>query len=161
MRQQNSDVGLSLALSLVFFWGTAALCDELIINNDSQFFSQVLEAVKNFGGIPWTLKAASIVTLIISSMKVSFLRPFWDKLGWIKAILAPILGLSGGILLLSKDHSLTMPGVFAYMFAGAGAIVLHEMLDGMKQIPGIGSTYVSVIQFLQNILKAPKQPEVK
>jgi hypothetical protein len=121
-----------------------------------QFFSLILEAVKAFGGIPWTLKIASIITVVISSMKVSFIRPFWEKLGWIKGIVAPLLGLLAGILLLTKEQSLTLPGVFAYMFAGAGAIVLHEMLDGVKAIPGIGDAFVSIINFLQNVLKAPK-----
>ena len=118
-----------------------------------QFLNLVLEAVKNFGGIPWTLKIASILTLILSTMKVSFMRPLWDKLGWAKALAAPVLAIVVGLLSLQP---FSLAGLVAYLFAGAGAIVLHQMLDGVKGIPGVGGAFVSVIEFLQKMLKAPQ-----
>lgn len=150
---------LAMFLSVFLFTFYSWASDMELIPAD-QFFNQVLQAVKDFGGIPWTLKIASIITLIISTMKVSFIRPLWEKLGWIKGIVAPVLGLAGGILILVSEGHFSISGLFAYMFAGAGAIVLHEMLDGLKQIPGIGSTFLSIIEFAQSALKAPK-PESK
>ena len=126
----------------------------------SIFLTQVLEAVKSFGGIPWTLKIASVILLIIASMKVSMIRPLWDKLGWRKNLLAPLLGLIAGVLMLSKENMLTLPGVGAYLFAGAGAIILHEILDAVKEIPGIGNSYLKVIEFMQGLLKKPASPKV-
>lgn len=121
-----------------------------------QFFNQVIELVKSFGGIPWTMKIAGIIMLIIATMKVTFLRPLWDKLGWIKGFVAGILGLIAGVLMLSKENMLSFPGVVAYMFSGMGAVVLHQMLDALKQIPGIGPVYVQIIDFIMNLAKAPQ-----
>lgn len=118
-----------------------------------QFLNLVLEAVKNFGGIPWTLKIASILTLVLSTMKVSFMRPLWDKLGWGKMLAAPILALAVGLLSLQQ---FSFAGLVAYLFAGVGAIVLHQMLDGVKGIPGVGGVFLSIIEFVQKMLKAPR-----
>ena len=119
------------------------------------FFAQVLELVKEFGGMPWTLKIAAIIMLIVSSMKVSFFRPLWDKIGNFKSIVAPFLGLFAGVISLGKD--LSFAAAIAYMFSGAGAIVLHELLDSVKNFPGLGKIYVSVIDFIEKILKKPEK----
>lgn len=120
-----------------------------------QFCVQVFDAIKAFGGIPWQLKVASIITLIIASMKVSILQGLWAKLGSAQVLLAPILGLIGGILSLKSSNQLTASGVWAYVYAGAGAIILHEVLDAVKGLPGIGSVYVSIINFAENLLQSP------
>jgi hypothetical protein len=113
------------------------------------FLAQVFEAVKGLGGLSWMGKIASIMLLIVASMKVSFLRPLWDKLGPAKAILAPVLGLIAGCIAMP---SLSLQGLMAYLFAGAGAIVLHELLDALKSVPGLGGLYVGVIDFVMKLL---------
>jgi hypothetical protein len=118
-----------------------------------QFLVMVFENVKAFGGLSWTLKIATIVLLLIGSMKVSALRPYWDKLGSLKAFAAPVLSLVAGILSLSVGGSITLSGVTAYLFAGAGAIILHELLDAIKKAPGIGPMYIIGIEFMQKFLK--------
>lgn len=127
------------------------------------FFALVLEAIKGFGGVSWVLKIASIITIIISSMKVSFLNDLiWSKLGAFKSWVAPILGLIAGILMLSKDGGLTLAGVFAYISAGGGAIILHELLDSIKAIPGLGPTWIWIINMIEASLgKKPDQPVIK
>jgi len=117
-----------------------------------QFLAQVFELIKSFGGMSWTLKIAGIVLLVIASMKVSFLRPLWDKLGQWKAFAAPMLGLLAGILSLQP---ITLTGVVAYLFAGAGAIVLHELLDAVKAMPWVGAMFKSIIELVQKLLKKP------
>lgn len=119
------------------------------------FFVQVWELIKQFGGMPWTLKVSAIVLILLSSMKVSFLRPLWDKLGSFKPVAAPLLGLLAGVFSLGKQGDLSLPGITAYMFSGAGAIVLHELLNSVKGLPGIGKIYISAIDFLQKLLKRP------
>lgn len=120
------------------------------------FLAQVLDAVRNFGGLTFALKLSSIVMLVLASMKVTMLRPFWDKLGNYKALAAPFLSLVAGVVALTVDGQLTLPGVFAYLFAGSGAIVMHELLDAVKAIPGIGGAYVAIIDFIQGLFLKKK-----
>lgn len=116
-----------------------------------EFFNQVLALIKGFGGLSWSMKISGVVLLILATMKVSFLRPLWDKLGNFKAIAAPVLGLLAGVLSLSLSGQLTLPGVAAYVFVGAGALTLHELLDMVKLIPGLGPIWLWVINLIQGI----------
>lgn len=121
------------------------------------FLSQVLAFIKSFGGLSMVLKIAGIVTLIISTMKVSILNQLiWSKLGKLKAWLAPFLGLVAGVLMLSIDnHAITLAAVMAYVASGGGAIYLHELLDTIKGIPGLGQFYVSAIDSVEKMLGGP------
>lgn len=126
------------------------------------FAGQVLEAIGQFGGLPWVGKIALLITLIIGSMKVTALRQLiWDKLGAAKAWLAPILGLILGVLTLMQGGHLTLAGVLAWVSAGAGALILHELLDSIKKIPGIGAAWVGFIDLIMSYLGAVKAPEAK
>lgn len=119
------------------------------------FFSQVLSFVKQFGGLPWVLKVAGIAAILISTMKVSVLRELiWDKLGNAKVWAAPLLGLLFGVASLGSN--LNWASALAYVSAGAGAIILHELLDSVKGIPGIGSIWLSIIEVIQKILGGKK-----
>lgn len=123
----------------------------------ADLLAQVLDMIRNFGGLPWFGKVAAIITLVLSSMKVSALNDLiWNKLGAFKAWAAPILGLIVGIVGLGADGKITLAGVLAYMSAGAGALILHELLDTIKAIPGIGSMWVSVIEIIKSVLGAKK-----
>lgn len=126
-------------------------------NPDLYFLSQVIDAVKTFGGLSWAMKISTIVLLAIGSMKVSFIQPLWAKLGAAQAFVAPLLGLVIGALSLSP---FSWAGMLAYMGAGAGAIAIHELLDALKAFPGLGPMYVAVINWLESILGAPA-PVVK
>lgn len=118
-----------------------------------QFLAQVLQAVHDLGGLAWVGKIAVIVTLIVSSMKVSLLNDLiWSKLGPAQVLLAPALGLVGGVLSLSIGGQLSLPAALAYMSAGAGAIILHQLLDSIKCYPGVGPLFVSLINLLEGIL---------
>jgi hypothetical protein len=119
-------------------------------------FSQALTLIKQFGGLPWVLKIAGISAILISTLKVSAIRELtWDKLGDAKVWAAPILGLVFGILSLGTD--LTWASALAYVSAGAGAIIFHELLDSIKAIPGIGSVWVSIIDVIQSLLGGKKK----
>lgn len=121
--------------------------------SDGDQLKAILDAVQKFGGAPWVMKIALICLILTALMKVSFLQPLWAKLGAFQAMVAPLLAAIGGIISMSP---ITLPGVLAYLSAGAGAIVLHELLDASKGIPGIGAGYVSAINFVEGILGAPK-----
>lgn len=114
------------------------------------FLNQVLSVIQGFGGLSFMLKASAIITLTIASMKVTALNQLiWSKLGSFQAWLAPILGLVAGILSIGSSGPLTLAKIFAYMSAGAGAVVLHELLDTIKAVPGLGAIYVSIINVIE------------
>lgn len=124
------------------------------------FLDQVLQAIKNFGGLSTVLKISTVILLIIGSMKVSILNQLiWSKLGAWQTLVAPLLGLVAGILDLNHAGTVTLASVMAYVGSGAGAILLHELLDSIKKIPGIGPTYVSIIDFVNGLLKGPDKAD--
>jgi hypothetical protein len=87
-------------------------------------------------------------------MKVSFLRGLiWDRLGAAKAWVAPVLALIGGIMNL---ETITLPAILAYMGAGAGAIILHQLLDLVKAMPGISSFWIMVINMIASVTGGQK-----
>lgn len=117
------------------------------------FFTALTQSFVAFGGASWALKVTMIIMLLIASMKVSFLdKLIWDKLGRAQALVAPLLGLIGGLLVMGLQSNITLPGIFAYLAAGAGAIGLHEILDWAKAIPGLGAGYVSLINSIEGAL---------
>jgi len=142
---KNVILFLSIVLAGLLF-PIYAFADDL---SASDFLSQVLEFIKAFGGLSTVAKISGAVLLIIGSMKVSFLKTYWDMLGSAKAFVGPVLGLIIGVISMSP---ITLSGLAAYLFAGAGAIILHELLDAVKALPGIGSVYVSIIDFIKKIL---------
>jgi hypothetical protein len=101
----------------------------------------------------WALYAA-IITLVIASMKVSFLDDLiWNRLGNFQIWFAPFLGLVGGLIVMKANGvPLTLGAVLAYVSAGAGAVFLHELLDLVKLIPGLGPVYVSIITVIESAL---------
>ncbi len=126
------------------------------------FLNQVFAAIAGFGGMPMVLKISSIVLLVIASMKVTPINQLiWSKLGGAQAFLAPILGLVAGLLGVAGHVPLTWASAFAYLSAGAGAIILHELLDACKAIPGLGSLYVSAINLIESFLNPQNPPSLK
>lgn len=141
---------------LTVFTGFYAMADDSVVS-PVDFLDQVVQAAKVFGGLPEVLKIASIVTILIASMKVSFLNDLvWSKLGAAKSWVAPLLGLVAGLLGLGAGgQPITLASAFAYMAAGAGAVILHELLDSIKAIPGLGPQYVAFIELVEKVLGGP------
>lgn len=119
-----------------------------------EFLSLVFKSVHEFGGLSWGLKVGAVIMLLISSMKVSLVRQWtWDKIpAGIKPMVAPILGAIAGLASLGKWD---VPSIVAWAMAGAGAVLLDQILDGVKQMPGIGPKYIAVIDFISKLLKKP------
>lgn len=117
------------------------------------FLGDVLQAGKEMGGVPWVIKISILILILIASMKVSFFDDLiWNKLKGAKAFAAPLLGMVSGILILAYSGHFSLAGVFAYMGAGSGALALHELLDAVKAIPGLGSVYVNIINAVESRL---------
>jgi len=121
------------------------------------FLTQVLAAIQSFGGLSTMLKISAVIMLIVASMKVSYLNTLiWSKLGAAQVYFAPVLGLIAGCLGLGTPGvAVTGATIFAYVSAGGGAVFLHEILDSVKAIPGIGAVYVTVINLIESALGGP------
>lgn len=122
------------------------------------FLMQVVDVIKQLGGMSTMMKISAILMIIVASMKVSFLNQLvWSKLGAAKVFVAPVLALVAGLLGLGAGGvPITGPLVVAYLFAGGGAVFLHQVLDSLKELPGIGQLYISLIDFVSGLLKGPK-----
>lgn len=118
-----------------------------------EFLNQALEALKGFGGLAFPAKLAVLLTLLISSMKVSFLKPQWDKLGIYKPFAAPVLSMIAGVLFMIAQKPFSWAGLSVFFVAGVGSIALHEILDAFKKMPGISPIYLKIAEVLQGLLK--------
>lgn len=146
------------ALAMIALTSMVALAQDM---PPSDFLGQVLAAWKSLvGNAGWQLKVAAVIAVLISSMKVTFLRKLiWDKLGSLKMWLGPVLGLVAGLLeLLITGHG-DIGAIFAYMAAGMGAPYVHELLSLLKKIPGIGPMWVELIEVIESSLGGGKSPE--
>lgn len=122
-----------------------------------EFFKQVLATLQSLGGMYPTVKLSALITLAISSMKVTYLNTvIWSKLGKLQIWLAPLFGLLAGVLALGRD--LTPASALAYITVGMGAVFVHEIFDMIKLIPGIGPFWVFIINMIEGSLGggAPK-----
>lgn len=128
--------------------------------SDLDFLAKVFQAVKDFGGLATIGKIASVIGLIIASIKSSFLNQLiWRKLGAAQVFVAPILALAYGVL--TQGSEITFASAFAYLMSGAAAISLHELLDALKAAPWIGSKYVWIIDLISGALGYKPAPQVE
>jgi hypothetical protein len=154
------DMVLVPAFVVMTFLVGYAMADQSVVS-PGDFLAEVLKMISAFGGLSWVMKVSSIITLILSSMKVSFLNDlWWSKLGQFKAWAAPILGMVlGAMTMLANGQSITLASLLAYFSAGAGALILHELLDTIKAIPGLGPVWVSLINAIKKALGGPTSVE--
>lgn len=125
----------------------------------SDFFSRLTQTFLAFGGMSWAMRVSSITLLVVATMKVTKLDDLlWSKLRGLQAFAAPLLSLAGGISVLAAQGQLSWQAVWLYLGAGAGAIALHELLDAVKAIPGLGSGYVTVIAAVEKALGGNPKP---
>lgn len=127
----------------------------------ADIFAQVLDYIHQFGGLNWELKISGIIVILLSAVKTTALTPIWDKLGKFKVWAGPILALIAGNLILLGNHQWSVPGVLAYLSAGVGAIAVHELLDSVKAIPGLGSFWVTVIGIISDKLGGDGSAAIK
>jgi len=120
---------------------------------EMEFLNQAMEALKSFGGLLFPAKVAVIITLLISSMKVSFLKPHWDKLGENKPFAAPILSLLAGVLFMLVQKPFSWAGLSVWLMSGLGSVALHDILDALKSKPGIKPIYAKIADIFQGLLK--------
>lgn len=149
----------------LMFLLSAAICfaDQApaVVDPSAALLSQAGAAIALFASknVPWALKVSAVIMVVIASMKVDFInRDIWDHFGKYKALVAPLLGLIGGLLAQAINGSFSIQSVLAYMAAGSGAILLHEILDWVKAWPGIGPMYAGLIGIVENLIPDAPAP---
>lgn len=130
----------------------------------NDWLKQSMTMIQEFGGVNWIGKISIIMTLVTSSMKVSFLNQMiWSKIKHFQVWVAPLLAVGYCFSLKATEGKFpSMPELIAYFSAGAGAIILHEMLDSAKQIPWLGERWLSIIIMIESALgkQEAQQPAI-
>lgn len=124
----------------------------------NDLFAQLWALIQAFPSLPAAGKISGIILLLISLIKSSLVAPLWEKLGSWKVVIAPALGLVAGVLAI---HPLSFASLWQGLLGGVLAMGLHQLLDAIKVIPGIGPVYLKVIDVLETIFKAPDQLKEK
>lgn len=114
------------------------------------FITQAFEVVKDFRTLTPHLQMIGILTLIISAWKVSAFRPYWDKIGSAKTLVAP-----AAMILLSVINSLNGPMnlhvILNAIMIGLGSVGFHELLDCLKKLPHIGPRWLVAVNVLSDL----------
>lgn len=154
------NIKLLIILTLTFVGVFAFAQDVAAENTDASFFTNLFSYLKSLFDdtvkVSTMAKISGGIVLLISTMKVSFLKPLWEKLGDKKDWLAPALGLVAGIVGMFVNGSVDFNIVLAALASGALAPYVHDLLDQVKKIPGLGQIWLTIIDFIKVILKAPK-----
>lgn len=132
---------------------------EIILPTD--FVMQLVYAIRDMGGAGTLAQVAVIVTLLVSSMKVTVLNQLvWQRLGPFKVLAAPLFALVAGVVGLGAQGAPpSLARVVAYLSAGAGAIVLHQLLDALKAVPGLGPWYANALEVVSRTLGATESDQ--
>ncbi len=129
----------------------------------SNFLADVLANILTIGG--WNILAVSaLITLIIALIKTSRQTNamIWTRLGPAKVLVAPLLAIVTGVIGLGTGGvPITGALVFTYLTAGAGAVLLHEMLDALKDMPGIGKPYLALIALAEDLLSKKVKQKIE
>lgn len=148
---------LMLTLFLPFMAFAQATTPVVVADPNSDFFTQLTTFIAQWGGLSSMAKVAGGCLLLIALLKTSFLSNVWQKVpALIQTLTAPILGILAG--LIAQGGTMTWATASAYALSGAGAVFLHEILDGVKTIPGLGAIYVTIITLAEGLLGGASVP---
>lgn len=149
-----------MAVIVVFAVGRVAFADGE--PTGESVLGQLFSTIGNLKGLKWQLALAGFVTVAVSALKVSAWRPLWDKLGWFKAFLAPILSLAVVYLTAWASGNLGGSTAWLALTTGVGSVALHELLDAVKGIPGVGKVPLMLTDLVAMLLGGTKTlPPVK
>jgi len=129
-----------------------------VVMPPADFLHQVITVLRGMGGLSAVGKLSALIVLLIASTKVGALNDLvWSRLGKSQAWVAPFLGLAAGVAGLGTGGASVTPAlVFIYLVAGGGAVFLHELLDSLKGVPGVGKVYKAAIEMADTALGGDK-----
>lgn len=155
---------VALFVTLAHFLGANAHAASAV-ETDGNIFSAVWKLVSGWGGLNYTVKINAIMTILISSMKVSFLAPLWNKIKTIKITYKGVVQTINAqvyfvlflhiIVGIITQGNFSLEAILAYVFIGGGSVYFHELADGLKNIPIIGKGLEWIETIAKYILKAP------
>ena len=127
----------------------------------SAFLSLLVADIQGYGGMPWFVQVSAVILLIIASTKVNLINSMlWNNIpANLQMWVGPALGALAGLfqMLATTNGVFSWTALTAWALAGAGAPIIHELLDAVKLIPGIGTTYVAIINLIEDTLSAQKK----
>jgi hypothetical protein len=118
----------------------------------TSLLGQLLSLIEGLGSMSPQAKIAAVVLFLTAVWNSSFLQPYWAALGNAQTLVGPVLGLVSGILSVSP---LSWSSVWTGVYGGSLAVLVIALLNAVKVLPGIGPVYVSVINFIENLLGSP------
>jgi hypothetical protein len=128
--------------------------------SDADFLLQIVRVVQELGGAKWGASVTLGIVVFISTVKVSVLRKYWDLIGSLKVLVAPSLALIAGIASLKLNPNASAhdlwPILAAWMLAGGGSVIVHQLLDAVKGLPFVGAKYDLMIEVVQGLLGGRK-----
>ena len=125
----------------------------------ADFLLQVVQVAQQLGGAKWGASVTVGLLILISTIKTSMLRKYWDLIGSLKILVAPGLAVIAGIasLQLNPESKNMWPLLAAWAFAGSGSVLLHELLDAVKKLPFVGPKYDMMIDVVIGLLGGQKK----
>ena len=119
------------------------------VTDPRDFFFRAYLFFNGWGGLGQWLKAATTITLVVSTIKITPLnRLLWSPLGQYQTWVGPVVGLLAGFITQHANHE----AIFVYVTAGMGSAYIHAILDMIKLIPGIGPMWVVLIDAVEAFL---------
>lgn len=115
--------------------------------------TQIMAALQGFATESSPLKAAAIITVLISIWKSSLLQPLWAKFGSAQILVAPLLGMISALITLPGGFS--WANVMAGLHGGLLAIALHAVFTALEDWPVIGAPFQKWIAWVDQLLLAP------
>jgi hypothetical protein len=153
-------------LSMFGLFNANAEAAKLMVDpSDYSFFGQVFALIKSWGGLESSVRISMVITLIISSIKVSFFKKFWDSLVIkvdgktisLQILVVPVLSLIIGIYSQGK---ISFEAAIAYIIMGGGAVYLHEVMDFIKSLPIVNPIVKMIVEIVGYVLGG-KKPVIK
>lgn len=122
-----------------------------------ELLNELLAIFKDFATLDSAAKAAAVVMGLMALWKSSILAPFWEKLGKLKVLVAPILGLLLAIFQLPEfTFDQALPVIWKGIQSGVLAMGFHAILKALEEAPWIGEKYKKWLAFVDQILFKPK-----
>ena len=150
MKQVKFLVLFSMLIYSVSLFAQVVPTEELPVD---KLFEMLLGLVTSWKTMGTPVKITAIIFLLIATMKNSFARKYvWDKLGWAKILVAPVLSMIAFAVTISPFNLKTV--VLALVF-GAGASYLANVVKAIREIPGLGTVWVQVMDWIGNLLGKP------
>jgi hypothetical protein len=155
-------LGCFLAIvSLIFMSTLLYAADAVVVSPDTDFINAVFALVKGWGGLSSAVKISSVITLVISTFKVSYFKGIWNslkitingKVVSFQMLAVPVLSIVIGLI---GQGNISLQAIVAYCVMGAGAVYFHELLDIIKELPIASPIFKVIMSVITSILGGNK-----